>query len=301
LGKISEKIKGSFKTAVRVVRRFNADSSMITAGALSFYFLMSILPLSLLGLSVLGYVMGSKRAAVSAVTSLGRIGEIFPEGSVDVESILQALISGRGIFGGLGIIFLIWFSASVFYTVEVAVNKIFRTGKRRGFFHRTVIVYFFMLVAGGMLILSIAVPYVATIVSDFSLSLFGINPAEIPLLWNLLFSLVPPMLMMLMFTIIYRVGPTSKVGWGSAFKGGLAAGILWEISRRLFGWYISNLALYNKLYGALGTLVAIFVWLFYSSSIFLVGAEYAAVLNERREKKNARAGTDVDNNINFAE
>jgi len=262
------------------------------AGALSFYFLMSILPMSLLGLSVLGYVLGSKRAALSAVTSLGKIGKILPEGTLDIESTLSTLIAGRGVLGGIGIIFLIWFSTGVFFTIEVAVNRIFRTGSKRGFFRRTAVVYFFMFLAGSLLIASIAITVVAAIVSDLSVSLFGINPAEIPMLWNILFSMVPPSLMMIMFTLIFKVGPTSKVSWKAAFGGALFSAVLWELSRRILGWYISNLAVYNKLYGALGTLVGVFIWIYYSANIFLLGAEYSAILNERREKKMAVSGNE---------
>lgn len=274
-----------FKAVARLLRRFNADGGLTLAGALSFYFLMSILPLSLLGLSILGFILGNQRDAVGLVTTLGRIGKIMPEGSIEVRQILDSLVSGKSVIGGIGILLLAWFATGVFYTVEVAINKIFRTGQKRGFFHRTAIVYFFMLVAGSLLTTSIALTVIQSMIADLSLSIFGIDPTDTPLLWNLFISLIIPALMMLMFTIIYKVGPNITVRWGTAFKGGLFAAVLWEISRRIFGWYLSSLAIYNKLYGALGTLVALLIWLFYSMNIFLLGAEFAAIRNERREKK----------------
>ncbi|HHS50448.1 MAG TPA: YihY/virulence factor BrkB family protein, partial [candidate division Zixibacteria bacterium] len=149
----------------------------------------------------------------------------------------------------------------------------------------------FLLMAGLILLVSIVITVVAAIVGNLSVSLFGIDPAKIPVIWNLLFSLVPPALMMAMFTIIYMVGPKTKVFFRSAIGGALLAAILWEISRRGLGWYMSNVAQYNVLYGTLGTLVALLLWVFYSSNIFIVGAEYAAILNERREKKIAMKGS----------
>lgn len=274
-----------YKSIARLLKRFNADDGMTLAGALSFYFLMSILPLSLLGLSILGFIIGNERDAVGLVTTLGRIGKIMPKGSIEVREVLASLVTGKSVIGGVGVVLLAWFATGVFYTVEVAINKIFRTGKKRGFFHRTAIVYFFMLVAGGLLITSIALTVIQSMIVDLSISLFGIDPTNVPLLWNLLISLIIPALMMLMFTIIYKVGPNIKVRWSTAFKGGVFAAILWEISRRFFGWYLSTLAIYNKLYGALGALVALLIWLFYSMNIFLLGAEFAAIRNERHDKK----------------
>lgn len=277
-----------FDTVGRIVRRFNSDDSLTLSGAMSFYFLLSVLPLALLTLSVLGFVLGSSSAALSAVTTLGKIESILPEGAINVERFLSTMVSGKKIFGGIGLLLLAWFAGGVFYTVEVAVNRIFRTGQRRGFFHKTVIVYFFMLVSGCLLTVSIGITVLATIVSDLSVSLFGIDPAKIPFLLNAVFSVVPPILIMSMFTIIYIVGPTAKVQLASALKGGMLGGILWEISRRVMGWYISNLAVYHKLYGALGTLAALFIWIFYCSNVFLIGAEYAAICNERYEMKIAK-------------
>ena len=281
MGSVWKWMKGFGNRLRHIWRRFSTDNGMTLAGALSFYFLMSVLPLSLLALSILGFILGSERAALSAVTSLGKIGKILPRGALDIESILASLIQGKGVIGGLGIVMLLWFSAGVFFTLEVSINKIFRSGKKRGFFHRTAVVYFFMLVAGGLLFMSIAITVLAAVVSDLSVSLLGINPAEIPLLWNLVFSLVPPALIMLLFVIIYKVGPTNKVRWKAAFRAGFWGALLWEISRRIFGWYLSNLALYNKLYGTLGTLVGLLIWIFYTANILLLGAEIAAISNKR--------------------
>ncbi|MCD6502441.1 YihY/virulence factor BrkB family protein, partial [bacterium] len=73
------------------------------------------------------------------------------------------------------------------------------------------------------------------------------------------------------------------VTWRAAFGGAVLGAVLWEISRRLFGWYLSSIAIYSKLYGALGAFLAASIWIFYSANIFIIGAEYAAILNEHRK------------------
>ncbi len=285
LKKIGAWLEARLQTLARIFRRFQADNGMTLAGSLSFYFLISILPMSLLALSLLGHILGSRSAAVSAVTALGKIGNILPEGTIEIESILGDLIGGKGMLGGVGILLLVLFSGGVFYTIELIINQIFRVSIRRGFLRRTAVVYFFILIAGILLLASIAATVIAVIVGDLSMSIFGINPAEIPLLWNLFFSLVPPALIMLMFAIIYKVGPKTKVAWRAAFGGAVFGSVLWEISRRLFGLYLSSIAPYSKLYGALGVFLALWIWIFYSANIFIIGAEYAAILDERRNRR----------------
>ncbi|HHS50207.1 MAG TPA: hypothetical protein ENN07_03740, partial [candidate division Zixibacteria bacterium] len=135
----------TYKTTMRIYKRFTADDGMTTAGALSFYFLMSILPMTLLGLSIFGYILGSPTAAVSAITTFGKIDQIFPEGTLDVEGILADLVMGKQVIGIIGLLMLLWFSGSVFETVEHTVNRVFRVTVKRGFIRRTLIIYSFLL------------------------------------------------------------------------------------------------------------------------------------------------------------
>jgi membrane protein len=58
--------------------------------------------------------------------------------------------------------------------------------------------------------------------------------------------------------------------------------LLWEVAKQLFGWYILHLGRFSMVYGSLSTLVIFFLWIYYSSTILLLGGEVAFLLEKRR-------------------
>ena len=88
------------------------------------------------------------------------------------------------------------------------------------------------------------------------------------------------MLVVVSFTLALRVFPHAHVGWREAFLGACVGTVLWEVARRFFLWYLANLAQFYVVYGSLGALVAVMVWIYMSATIFLYAAE-CVVLTER--------------------
>ena len=85
------------------------------------------------------------------------------------------------------------------------------------------------------------------------------------------------------FTLSLRVFPHAPISWREAFTGGCIGAVLWEVGRRIFLWYLANLAQFYVVYGSLGALVAVMVWIYMSATIFLFAAEIV-VARQRRER-----------------
>jgi membrane protein len=75
-----------------------------------------------------------------------------------------------------------------------------------------------------------------------------------------------------------------KVHFKSALQAALFAGLLWELAKQLFGWYVVHLAEYSIFYGSLSTLVIFVLWVYYSSTILVVGGEFAYFLEDDRQR-----------------
>jgi membrane protein len=85
-----------------------------------------------------------------------------------------------------------------------------------------------------------------------------------------------------MFCLIYKIIPNKSVHFKSALQAALFTSVLWELARHLFAWYVVHLAHYSIFYGSLSTLVIFISWVYYSSTILVVGAELAYFLEEDR-------------------
>jgi membrane protein len=87
-------------------------------------------------------------------------------------------------------------------------------------------------------------------------------------------------LVLVSFTLSLRIFPHTTVPWRQAVFGGVVGTVLWEIGRRLFLWYLANLAQFSVVYGSLGALVAVMVWIYMTATIFLYAAECVVTLQE---------------------
>jgi membrane protein len=70
----------------------------------------------------------------------------------------------------------------------------------------------------------------------------------------------------------------------SLLQAALVTGLLWELTKHLFTWYVFHIARYTVIYGSLNTLVLFVLWVCYSSTIIVVGGEFAYFLEEDRQR-----------------
>jgi membrane protein len=91
-----------------------------------------------------------------------------------------------------------------------------------------------------------------------------------------------------MFFLIYKIIPNKRIHFQSALQAALFTSLLWELAKHLFTWYVVHIASYSLLYGSLSTLVVFILWVYYSSTILLVGGEFAYFLEEDRQSSTDR-------------
>jgi membrane protein len=83
-----------------------------------------------------------------------------------------------------------------------------------------------------------------------------------------------------LFALIFRYVPDVKIPWKDVWTGAFVTAMLFTIGKTLIGLYLGKAAV-GSAYGAAGSLVVILVWVYYSSMIFLFGAEFTQVLSSR--------------------
>ena len=85
-----------------------------------------------------------------------------------------------------------------------------------------------------------------------------------------------------LFAMIYRFVPNRRIRWSSVLIGGLATAVLWESAKQAFRWYIEGAGVYSAVYGSLGVTIALMMWVYYSATVFIIGAALIRGLEERR-------------------
>ena len=103
-----------------------------------------------------------------------------------------------------------------------------------------------------------------------------------PLAWKLLTLAMAVAINWVLFTIVYKALPKTRIRWGEAMRGGLLASVVWEIGRRLLAALVIG-SKYN-VYGVVGAFIALMLWVYYAAASIFFGAEYVRLLTTRRRK-----------------
>jgi membrane protein len=98
----------------------------------------------------------------------------------------------------------------------------------------------------------------------------------------LIANILPVTLVALILLPLYMWLPGRKLSIHQVLPGAVTSALLWEALRRGFGFYLEHMTRFDAVYGSISGIVGFLLWIFFSASIFLLGAEVAWVLNEHR-------------------
>jgi len=249
----------------RLIRRFVADQCIQRASALAYASLLAIVPLVALGMSVF-----TSFSAFDAVASKIRdmlLTNLLPTSQDVVQSYLGSVADKATALSIFGIIGLLVTSTALLNTVEEAFNHVWRITRARPLMSKFMAFWATLTLAPIMIGASIPITSYST-----ALPLIDKVSAGAVLLDKVPFML-PWIMSSLALATLYTVLPNTRVPFRFAIVGGLAAGALFELTKIGFAFYVTNLANYEGLYGALGTLPVFLIWLYLAWVVVLIGSE----------------------------
>ncbi|MFP4344416.1 MAG: YihY/virulence factor BrkB family protein [Anaerolineales bacterium] len=259
---------------------FLHDSGPQWAAAIAYYSLLSIPPLLLAIVSIAAYFVDPEWATEQATTLLG---EFLPQGSTQIEDVIKDAIDTRGTVGLLSIGSLLWSGTRVFGAIAKALNIAFITRETYGFFKRLLVEFSMLLTVGLLFVVALAAPYVFHLLRD----VLAVIPADNAIL-GILAELLPVLLLLGGFFLIYRFVPREEVAWEAAALGAGVATLLFVIARPLFTYYLQRFANYNLIYGSIAIVIILVFWAWIIGVILLFGGEITAHIQSMLLEKHPR-------------
>jgi len=261
--------------AWQTLKAFRANQGLLLAGAVAYYALLSIVPLMILSVIALSHWVDPARL----LQTLGRYLEwLVPGQSAAVVAELARFLAHREVMGWVLLGSMLFFSSLAFSVLESAMAVIFhhrQRSRRRHFLMSALIpyVYILCLSLGLLLVTLVAGRFQALGQREleflgFSWSLDGVSGVMLYLLGfaGEVFVLAS----------IYLVMPVGRLSLPLALVGGLAAALLWELSRHLLVWYFGTLSQIGTVYGSLTTAIAVLLSLEIGATLLLFGAQVIA-------------------------
>ncbi len=265
------------------VSEFIADDAMALSATLAFYTALSLAPLLLIAVWVLGLVY-SGEASEQAIQRAQEAGG--PQAAEIARTVLaNAHRKGQGAAAAiLGFATFVFSASGVFGQLQSSLNRIWNVRARRDapwwdWFRKRFRTLVMLAAIGIILLASVAATAVLAALQHWMEGMF-----RWPWLWWGLNLAVPFLVYVLLFAMIYKILPDVQIAWSNVWWGAVVTAVLFVIGRQLIGWYIGRGAT-TSVYGAAGSLVAFLMWLYYSAVIFFLGAEVTqAIAHVRGER-----------------
>lgn len=252
-------------------QRCQQDQITMIGGYLAYISLLSVVPLIAVMFSMLSAfpMFGEFRQAIEAFV----YANVIPSRGEEIQTYINQFIGNTGGMTAIGLTALVVVALLLIHNIDKTLNKIWRVTKRP----RPVIsfsIYWMILTLGPILFGS------SIAVTSYLIRLTRFAEDYTPGLSTLLLGVVPYLMSLLAFFLLYLVVPNIKVRARHAFFGALLAMLLFELSKRGFAVYVTHFPAYDTIYGALALVPIVFVWVYLCWLVVLLGAELTALLQQ---------------------
>lgn len=269
---------------MQVLEQWNNHNAPRLGASLAFYSLLSLAPLLLVVISIVGMVFGHSAARQETIAQITAL--IGPAAGKTVGAFLQgSRNTSHGVIAtALGLLTLLFSASGVVVELREALNTIWDVPSKstRGFgfvkrYLKQRLFSFAIVVAIGFLLV-VSLTITAWIEALAALS-SSIMPGQAMLL-TVANSVVSFLVITFLFSAIYKIMPDIRLEWRDVLLGGAVTSLLFTIGKLVLGLYLGR-ASYASTYGAAASIVVLIVWVYYSAQIFFFGAEFTHVFAAR--------------------
>ena len=274
--------RGDWITVLKAVyAQIGVDRVTSVAGGITFFGLLSLFPALTALVSIYGLV--AEPGTISEHLDL--LQSFLPSGALDiirdqVASITSSPETALSLAGIAGLLIAFYSANGGMKALLSALNVAFFQSETRGFLRLNMVSAAFTLAGLVMIVLMLGIIAVIPILLEM-LPLTKTTETWVSMIrWPIMFGML-----ILALAALYRWGPAAPDSrWRWVSPGAVVAAIGLVVTSILFSWYAANFADYNETYGSLGAVIALMTWLWFASTVVLVGAELNSEL-ERHMKK----------------
>jgi membrane protein len=258
------------------------DQLFFLSSGITFNVLVTIVPLLLITISVLGMLVESSTSAREQILTF--IQRIMPLASAQAESLLFGLVEDSGWFGVLGLVGLVWASTRLFGSLRTVLEIIFeippeeRLGIVEGKIHDIRMV----VVVGSLFLLTISLTTALNWLKNYGVGFLGLDAYNISWFWSLTSLVVAYLITYMMFFFVYRYVPDRWIPRQDAAVAAFFSSVLFELAKQAFVAYLAEFGRFLELYGSFTNLVVIAFWVYYSSIVFILGGELGRIVQVQR-------------------
>jgi len=273
-------VKSTLGFLLLFFNNFQKERIHVTAGYLSYVTLMSLVPLMVVMLSVM--------TAFPIFSEIRELIENFiyqnfvPASGDVVQEHITGFVSNASKMSAIAITALFIFAMLLISAIDQCLNKLWRVNEKRRII-TSFSMYWMVLSLGPVLVGS------SLVMTSYILSLVSIGDYDLLGLSNIAVQALPLVASIAAFFILYMVVPNKVVPTRFALAGATLAAVLFEIAKKSFAIYVTQLPSYEAIYGALSSIPILFLWVYLSWLVVLVGALFTVSLEDYDSEKKVKS------------
>jgi len=260
----------------------------LLSGGLSFSLFICVVPLVLILFAALGQVL--ERSALQSEINLFIERMIPYQDTADSvkDFIQERLVEFRshrkvaGFIGGIGLLFA---ASTLFSSLRTVLNRVYETEVTKHVLIGKLRDFGMVLMVLGYFLVSTTILPLLEIVKDSTHKIGFLSFLELGTIERLTFFVFSFLLIYSVFYVLYYLVPYEKLEKRIVAVSALWAAILWEIAKQAFGYYITQVATITAVYGTYVFLIVVGFWIYYTSIVFIAGAEIGQLYRERRDAR----------------
>ena len=268
-----------------LIDRMDNHHVFLLAGGLAFSIFVCIIPFALIVFAVVGTILNSEYMQFQVN---GLIDTIIPyhQYSEFVKRIIFTRINEvieyknlAGIIGGFGLLFA---ASGLFSSMRTILNTVMESKSEEHFILAKLKDF-------ALVIMVIIIFFITTVLMPFvdilrqkADQFQSLHFLYSGIFEHVLFSILSLILVFILFSVLYFALPKKKMGRKATLLSALLAALLWEAAKQIFGYYIYNFSSLGKIYGTYVLFVVVAFWIYYSSIVFIIGAEIGKLYSDRK-------------------
>ncbi|MFT2008795.1 YihY/virulence factor BrkB family protein [Pontibacter sp. 13R65] len=283
---MNEKVKYTWNITKQTFKDFAEDRPLDYAAIIGFYTIFSLPAVLIITIRIAGAVFGQEAVRGEVVKQISGI--VGHQGAEQIQNIIQNASQSESSTIGtiIGVATMIFSATTVFVALQDSLNAMWKVKAKpeKGWLKLIIdrVVSLAMVVSLGFLLLvSLSLDVVLGIINDYlrqelsGIAIYFMTAANIA---------VSILIAVLIFAVIFKVLPDAKIKWMNVWVGATVTALLFVIGKFVLNIYFRHDPLADT-YGAAGSLVLILVWVYYTSIIFLLGAEFTQVYSRIHDRR----------------
>lgn len=262
----------------QLIFRIKDDEVFVTGTQLTFFLILSIFPFIIMLLNIVSYTPFVKPDILQGVISYlpVEIRDLFKNFIKEIAaSSSQSLLSISAVLG-------LWSSSAGIKAVVRAINKAYDYGEHRSYIKLRLMSVLFTIALLILIVLVFLTLIFGEVLTNKLFELLGLT-FFFKILWRYMRILIPVSYMILIFALLYKYSPSKsrlhKISFSSTLPGAVFTTLGWMLTSVLFSYYVNNFGNYAVTYGSLVGVILLFIWLYISSIIIVLGGEINATLD----------------------